>query len=134
MNQRWLWNFPEGPCSPCCSPSDCQSVTSTAAAIGWRANRVEHYWTAVLCHTDHTVRASLFLLKSGFCCNAEISPCIRQFIFLQLSLPTLGMTKSTRWDLNLPFGRLPCGCDAYLNSSHIQPLLSCLQATGGRPR
>lgn len=74
LNQRWLWNFPEGPCSPCCSPSDCQSLTSTAAAIGWRANRVEHYWSAELCHTDHSVAAPLFLLQHIFCCNAEISP------------------------------------------------------------
>ena len=40
--------------------------TSTAAAIGWRANRVEHYWSAVLCHTDHSVPAPLVLLKCFF--------------------------------------------------------------------
>lgn len=73
---RWLWNFPEGPCSPCCSPSDCQSLTSTAAAIGWRANRVEHYWSAVLCHTDHSVQAPLFLLKSIFAAMQRFPPAL----------------------------------------------------------
>ena len=74
MNQRWLWNFPEGPCSPCYSPSECQSLTSTAAAIGWRADRVEHYWSTVLCHTDHSVQASLFLSKSIFAAMQRSPP------------------------------------------------------------
>lgn len=75
LNQKWLWNFPEGPCSPCCSPSDCQSLTSTAAAIGWRANRAARDWSASLCHTDQRVQAPFFLSKSiFFCCNAEIFP------------------------------------------------------------
>lgn len=72
-NQRWLWNFPEGPCYPCCcSPCDCQSLTSTAAAIGWRANRVERHWLAALCHTDHCA-GSPRPFKINFCCNADIS-------------------------------------------------------------
>ena len=98
MNQRWLWNFPEGPCSPCRSLSDCQSLTSTAAAIGWRASRVEHYWLAELCHTDQCA-GSPRPFKMHFCCNADISPCIRWFIFLQFSLPSLIMTVYTRGGL-----------------------------------
>lgn len=66
LNQKWLWNFPEGPCSPCCSPSDCQSLTSTDAAIGWRANTAERYWSPALCHTDRRVQAPFFLSKSIF--------------------------------------------------------------------
>lgn len=36
MKQRWLWNFPEGPCSYCYPHRACQSLTSAAIVIGWR--------------------------------------------------------------------------------------------------
>lgn len=98
LNQKWLWNFPEGPFSPCCSPSDCQSLTSTAAAIGWRANRAARYWSASLCHTDQRVQALFFLSKSiFFCCNAEISPCMRQFIFTHIWLTFLECDSINEW-------------------------------------
>lgn len=64
MDQRWLWNFPEGPCSLCCFPPDCRSLTSAPATIGWRANRLEHYWSATLCHTDHPVQAASYSQKA----------------------------------------------------------------------
>lgn len=90
---------------------------------------MEHYWLAVLCHTDHTEQASLFLLKRVFAAMQRFSPALDSLFFLQFSLPTLGMTESTKRDLKRPVGRLSRGCDANLNSSDIQPLLSCLQAT-----
>lgn len=42
-------------------------------------------------------------LKKHFCCNADISPCIRLFIFLQFSLLFLIMTAYTRGDLKKAF-------------------------------
>lgn len=86
MNQRWLWNFPEGPCSPCCFPSDCQSLTSALAAIGWRANRLRRYWSAALCHTDQCAGSPL-PLKKHFCCNAVISPALNDLVFFSLVCP-----------------------------------------------
>lgn len=106
VNQRWLWNFPEGPCSPCCSPSDCQSLTSTAAAIGWRANRVEHYWSAVLCHTDHSVQAPLFLLKSIFAAMQRFPPALDGLYCFSSACPSwlwqykpVGIWKKAFWEI-----------------------------------
>ena len=106
MIQRWLWNFPEGPCPPSCSPSDCQSLTSTTAAIGCGSNRVEHYWSAVLCHTDPCVRASLFLLKS-ILLQCRDFPCICLFP-ISLAHPVLNMNNVNQ--------RAPgkCLCRSYL--------------------
>lgn len=106
MNQRWLWNFPEGPCSPCCSPSDCQSLTSTAAAIGWRAYRVEHYWSAVLCHTDHSVQAPLFLLKSIFAAMQRFPPALDGLYSFSLAYPSWLWQHKPEGILKQPFGGL----------------------------
>lgn len=106
MNQRWLWNFPEGPCSPCFSPSDCQSLTSTAAAIGWRANRVEHYWSAVLCHTDHSVQAPLFLLKSIFAAMQRFPPVLDALYSFGLACPFWLWQSKSEGIWKRPFGRL----------------------------
>lgn len=126
MNQRWLWNFPEGPCSPRCSPSDCQSLTSTAAAIGWRANRVEHYWSAVLCHTDHSVQAPLFLLKSIFAAMQRFPPALDGLYSFTLACPSWLWQYKPEGTLRRkgPFGRLYPW--VVMHNSTILP--SCLYA------
>lgn len=74
MKQRWLWNFPEGPCSYCYPHWACQSLTSAAIVIGWRAYTEEPDWLAEQCHIAQSFFAlSLSLsLTETFCCNAVI--------------------------------------------------------------
>ncbi len=45
-------------------------------------------------------------LKKHFCCNAEISPCIRRRLFPQFSLPLLVMTVYTRGGLKKAFCKI----------------------------
>lgn len=74
---------------------------------------MEHYWSAELCHTDHSVQAPLFLLKKHFCCNAEISPCIRKVYFLQLYLALLDYGNiNQRGNEKGVLGDYICGSDA----------------------
>lgn len=69
MRQRWVQNFPEGPCSPCCSQSDCQSLTSAVCCrLVWEPHGGAWLggWRCV-CHTGSPSSPLSALIH---CCNA----------------------------------------------------------------
>lgn len=69
MRQRWVQNFPEGPCSPCCSQSDCQSLTSAVCCrLVWEPHGGAWLggWRCV-CHTGSPCSPLSALIH---CCNA----------------------------------------------------------------
>lgn len=79
VNQRWLWNFPEGPCSLCRFPPRL-SIFNLSSCYNWLEGPTG--WNIIgrpaLCHTDHPVQApseSIYLIIY-FYCNAEISSAI----------------------------------------------------------
>lgn len=63
-------------------------------------------------------------LKKRFCCNAEISLCLRRFIFLRFCLIICDYDSIKPGGFFFPFNVLkkPCGCHAQLSVCAIQPL------------
>lgn len=92
---------------PAALPLDCQSLTSTAAAIGCKANRVENYWSAVLCSTDQCAGSSSFFAAMQRFPPPPPPSALDALYSFTLARPSWSRAVETRGDLNKrPFGRL----------------------------